>query len=79
MDLLSTTMIGAHSEDYKKCLKLYFEEVRKRKPKRVKVNRNVDQSMTFLATDYYHVKDFEEEELLAYNPHVIENGEVFSK
>jgi hypothetical protein len=35
--------------------------------------------MTFLATDYYQVKDFEEEELLAYNPHVIENGEVFSK
>jgi len=42
MDLLSTTMIGAHSEDYKKCLSLYFEEIRKRRPKRIKIDRNVD-------------------------------------
>jgi len=33
--------------------------------------------MTLLATDYYHVKDFEDGELMDYNPSVINDGERY--
>lgn len=52
-------------------------EVKRFKGKKIKIKRDVDPSMTLLATDYYHVKDFDEEELINYNPHVIADGERY--
>lgn len=77
MELLAQEMTGYQSEDIGKILGAYMTEVKRFKGKKIKIKRDVDPSMTLLATDYYHVKDFDEEELINYNPHVIADGERY--
>jgi hypothetical protein len=77
MELLAQEMMGYQSEEIGKFFGAYMTEVKRFKGKKIKIDRNVDPSMTLLATDYYHVKDFEEEELINYNPNVIGDGERY--
>ena len=56
----------------------YKKEIKKHKPPKIKIQRNVDPRFTVEAADYYHVKDFEDEELLQCNPWVISDRNRFA-
>lgn len=75
--MLRDLMKGWTSEDFMKVLEAYKKEVKKHKPPKIKIQRNVDPRFTVQASDYYHVKDFEDDDLLRFNPWVISDGDRF--